>query len=201
MTCRNSLRLAIVILGAALAFMSGPACADSGPAIYDVNGNATFVSQGTTETIDYTFQVDYAYEPGTTDLYSYATGMAFSSSGPFTITSWSDQITEDEFLAFYDSAGDEFDLKLSAFYPYMPSLWGADVWGCQSASCQSLYNDTGTGEATGLQYPGTADPEVTVVTTPEPSILTTLFLALSAWQIFVNFRNAFKNRMAHDRRP
>lgn len=161
----------------ALVVIPWAARADGGGsgATYDVTGNMEFVSGSSTEQINYSFDVSYS---GSFYPWSVTSGMQFSSTGPFAISYWDDDIATSEYVGFFDAAGDEFDLYVQALDPSAPSIGGAVVWGCKTAECETLYGGNSFGRTDMLYYEGTVDPEITLVETPEPSAMLLILAGL-----------------------
>ena len=158
--------------------------ADAGTAAYDVSGSLSIASPIATETIDFSFQLDYypTMQPGC-GCDAALVDPVIGSIGPLQEFTTTNGLASQGYVGFFNGAGDEIDLFENlglGVSPNPPEFTGtASFFSCQSAACQLAF----PGEQPlgyGI-YSGTASVAVTqVIGTPEPSSWLMLALGVLA---------------------
>lgn len=156
---------ALAVLG-----LAGAAGAQT-PMDYDVTGSMSVTGPtGVTETVTFSFQLDYpagATAGEVSPIYSLGTvtGPAqITSTGPLNFGLPDENASSQGYIAFFDSAGDEYDLELNDFV--IPATFGdgSELFSCFSVACAQAFG-VAVGQQ-GIFLPGTSSVTITPVQPP-----------------------------------
>jgi len=185
-----------LIFSGLLLLFAIPAHADSVAAEYAVNGQLTITGNNVctpspcTETLQFSFNVDYSLLVPTNNGYpptyfgSVVAPVFTSSSGPLGYFGGGPFSNWTNYYPFSNNLGDEIDLSvdLGSMFPQTfgvpgpPVFLGSNLWGCVSTTCVTDFSFYSF-PATGLYLEGTLQYTATLV--PEPSTATLTFFGLA----------------------